>query len=140
MQKIERLVQQEQQAGDPRRSQQVIGSPDRLRDEIEGKHDDRPKNGRPHPDHFPVQVNDCQSRGSPDRKGDPEKAQQGQYSRPDQSDVQTADAEYMDNARSLIEFLCIIIQKTFFPQEHSLHDRCIFHGKNAICPGGENSF
>ena len=31
--------------------------------------------------------------------------------------------KYMDNTCSLVEFLCLLIQKSFFPQEHCLHDR-----------------
>ena len=33
--------------------------------------------------------------------------------------------KYMDNTCSLVEFLCLLIQKSFFPQEHCLHDRSV---------------
>ena len=69
MEQVERLVKQEQDAGNAGGSEQVIGPPDHDGDDEEHHHDQGPEGRSPHPDHLSVQENqsDRQARAELDR-------------------------------------------------------------------------
>ena len=67
MEQVERLVKQEQDAGNAGGSEQVIGATDQEGNDKERHHDQGPKGRRPHPDHFSVQIDQGDRQARTDR-------------------------------------------------------------------------